>query len=551
MIIIKKRIFLSICGVTLISIFIFNIFIILFCSNKLFSYEKYSVKQDTLSLAQAISIIPSDYLEYLNNLDYSSRITVVSPNGDVIVDSVYPLSELSSSYSDRPEIKNASLNGEAWHTRNSAIDGQETYYYAVKLADNNILRLSIVHDSLPTIIIQSIPYMLTLSFLVIIISLFISNYLTKMIISPLNKYNIDQLKIPYDELYPFISRIKLQKECIQQQRNRMAEKADKFNTITENIADGLIILNNKGNIISINKKAKKILDIDILDFYYKNIITLIRCIDVKNATESALNGENQEVETKISNTFYTLHLSPIYSSDIVSGVVILIVDNNKKSDAYQLRREFSANVYHEIKTPLKSILHSSQFLASGLMQPMDIPISCKEIYNETSYLIELVDDLISISKLDEHQTDIDFSPVKLDTVISSVVSRLYDISQQYKVKILTDIIPIEVSGVSSILEDALYRICLNGVKYNVSGGTVTIKLYQHDQRAIVEICDTGIGISDSDISHIFERFYRSHKNQIKSAGLGLSIVKRAVKLHNGEISVSSKVNNGSVFTITI
>ena len=388
--------------------------------------------------------------------------------------------------------------------------------------------------------------MILISIVFIIFALCISSYLTQRIIAPI--HNMDDTI--YEELLPFIKKIKIQQGEIENQRAELAKKTSEFNVITEDIGDGLVLLNSQSQVITMNKKAESILGNK--KKAYTNIVDYNRTIELQEALKTAYKGHNIEVNIMIKNRLFLFHIAPVYHEKSLQGVVILIVDNTKKHEVETLRREFSANVSHELKTPLTSISGYAELMMEGLVKPEDIQPFAQNIYDETHRLISLVEDIIKLSKLDEGGGKIVFAPVSLLDSITSVVARLEPLASKKDIVIQMELEPIVMLGVAQILNEVFYNIIANAIKYNVDKGQIHIKLYQTAISVVIEIKDTGIGIPDENIDRIFERFYRvdtSHSKDISGTGLGLSIVKHGVNLHKGQIMVESKWQEGTEFKI--
>ena len=541
----KKRIFYSITGVTLASIFIFNIVIAFFMYESFFELEKNRVKQESNQILNYITQ-NNGQVDSLNSI---TRITIISNDGTVIFDN-YNDKNIMDNHKDRPEIKSAFEHGIGEETRLSDTLNKQTYYYAVKLDDFNVLRLSITVDSVYSMLFESLPSIIIISIIFIFLSILISEYLTRKIIEPIDKGRFDDNI--YDELAPFISKINNQNKRIIKQREELIQKTSDFNVITENIADGLILINQKSEIISINKKAKRILGDKNIDYVSKNIIELNRNLELKNAINNTLSGENSQIEMKIASKVYILHISPVYNNTFIRGVVILIVDNTKNAMTEQIRREFSANVSHELKTPLTSISGYAELIKEGLVQEKDVKVFAENIYNEAHHLINLIEDIIKISKLDEQQKSLDFVKIRLDEVVFKVIQRLEKRSKEKNIAISTELFETEIMGIPHIIEEIFYNIIENSIKYNKDDGEVHISFEKSNKYTIIAIKDTGIGVSEESLDRIFERFYRddkSHNKEISGTGLGLSIVKHSVNLHKGKIEVSSKIGKGTTFRI--
>ena len=546
----KKRIFYSITGVTLFSVCILTFFISTLMYEQLFSQAKASIKENAARIKQSLA---TDKNFDMENIMIENRVTVLQSNGLVIYDNIKDTTDMDN-HASRPEIIALKTKPSGENTRLSDTLGMQTYYYAVKLDNGDILRLSITIDSIYSILFKAWPYMFVMAAFVTIISMFISKYLTRRIVAPLRRINEES----YDELSLFYRKIKKQQDRIETQKIAIEQKAQEFNTITENVADGLIVLNARSEILSINKKAIKILGKENTDYISKNIIELNRSEKIRNTVGLVyLSGENNEILFAIEGKQYLLHISPIYNQNTVAGVVILVVDNTKKSEAEKIRREFSANVSHELKTPLTSISGYAELIKSGLAKKEDIQNFAGKIYDEVQNLISLIQDIIKISKLDEQSLMLTQEPnlatVDLKELISNIINRLSIMAGAKKITFDTKLEELKIVGISSLIDETFLNLVDNAIKYNVPEGTISLELTKDDNQIIVRIKDSGIGIPTESIPRIFERFYRvdtSHSKEIPGTGLGLSIVKHAVDLHSGTIFVESEVSKGTLITIT-
>jgi len=539
----KKRIFYSITGVTILAICIFSIFITTIMYNQLIEQAKKNIKNELSHIKQVLLSNNAN----MNNITSPNRVTIIRNDGKVLFDNVKDYTKMNN-HLNRPEIIALQHSQYGENIRLSDTLAKQTYYYAVQLDNNNILRMAISIDSIYLILLKTMPYFIITIILIIIISSLISKYLTQKIIAPL--YNINEQA--YDELELFYKKIKSQQKYIENQKVKLEQKTEEFKMITENIANGLILLNTNSEIISINKTAIKILGKENTDYIFKNIIELNRSYQIRQGIQQAFEGENCEIVLEIKNKQYILHIAPVKNNSHMAGIVILIVDNTKKAEAETIRREFSANVSHELKTPLTSISGYAELIMGGIVKQKDIQKFAEKIYCEAQKLISLIQDIIKISKLDEQELKSHESLVNLQDLITGNIARLEILAQEKNVKFEVKLDNIAISGIKSVLDEVFYNILENAIKYNVYNGKITVELIKIENKTLVYITDTGIGIPKDCIHRIFERFYRvdtSHSKSIAGTGIGLAIVKHAINLHNGEIHVHSEVAKGTKFTI--
>lgn len=515
--------------------------------NQLFAQAKKNVKEETAQIKE--TILSNHGTLDINTIITSNRITLIQNDGKVIFDNFKNFEKMDN-HQTRPEIiaLNSDITGES--TRLSDTLGKQTYYYAERAGDNTILRLSITIDSVYSLLLKTIPHIIIITLFVLLISALVSKYLTKKIISPL--YNINEET--YDELDLFYKKIRKQKNFIETQTRELSQKSEEFNILTENIADGFILLNAKSEIISTNKNAVKIFGKTNNNYLSKNIIQLNRSDELRTAIDQAYQGENSETTMEIKNRQYILHIAPINNNHEIRGVVILVIDNTAKAQAEKIRQEFSANVSHELKTPLTSILGYAELIKTGMAKSQDIQRFSEKIYKESQTLIDLIEDIIKISKIDEINLKYDEKRVNLKELLENNISRLEILRKQKNIEFHTELENLKVSGIKNILDETLYNILDNAIKYNTQNGAVHVKLYKEGGETLISIADTGIGIPKESLDRIFERFYRadtSHSGNIKGTGLGLSIVKHAIALHKGKISVESEPSKGTKITIKL
>ncbi len=547
----RKRIFYSITGVTLIALCIFSVFISSIMYNQIFETEKTNLKMEFPLVKKAL--LSQDGRSNFDTIISSSRITVINIDGTVTFDNRRDHTTMDN-HADRVEVAALKNSSKAESTRLSDTLGKQTYYYAEKLDANTILRLSITMDSIYAIVLKIVPFMILIAILVIILSAFISSYVTKKIIAPL--YNIDEPV--YDELDQFYARIKEQERFIEKQKARIRQKKAEFEILTDNIEDGLVLLNSRNEVVAINNTAKLVFGSKDTKFLRKNAFELNHSDEFIASLEKAFLGKSCELILQIHNREYLLHISPVKRSRNgkvkIKGAIIIIVDNTEKVQAEKVRREFSANVSHELKTPLTSILGYAELIKTGMAKTEDIKGFSEKIYTEANSLLELIEDILKISRLDEMKQSFEVEDVQLKEIIETAILRLEIISDKKDVSVSHELDNVVVPGIKTVLEETLYNVLENAIKYNKEKGSVSVSLIEKKNKAKIVIKDTGIGIPADSIDRIFERFYRvdkSHSSNVKGTGLGLSIVKHAINLHSGTIEVKSDVGKGTEIIIAI
>ncbi len=546
----RKRIFYSITGVTLVALCMFSFFISSIMYNRLFENEKSRIKSEFQQVKNAI-LSQQENINY-NSILSGSRVTVIDSDGTVLYDTRRDHKTMDN-HANRPEVLALENNKFAEATRLSDTLSLQTYYYAEKLNDSTVLRLSVTTDSIYSIIMQSVPFAIVIAACVVLLSAFISSYLTGKIIAPL--YDIDEPV--YNELDQFYSRIKGQERYIEKQKLKLSQKTEELSILTDNIADGLVLLNKTNEVLAINNKAKLIFGNKNSDFIRKSVLELNHSNEFITAIENVYAGNYCEITLNIHNKDYLLHISPVKTErngiTKVKGAVIIIIDNTERVQAEKMRKEFSANVSHELKTPLTSILGYAELIKMGMVKPEDIQGFSEKIYTEANSLLELIDDILKISRLDEATQEYESEDIDLTQLINNIISRLDIIADKKNIKIHTELDEITMKGIPSILDETFYNIIENAIKYNVENGEVFVNLSQSADGIKVCIKDTGIGIPQDSLDRVFERFYRvdkSHSSSIKGTGLGLSIVKHAVNLHNGKIDLESTLMQGTRFCVS-
>lgn len=476
------------------------------------------------------------------------RVTLISPDGSVLFDS-NGLSGNPQNHSDRPEFKQALENGFGSSSRMSSTLNSITYYYAVKTDDGNILRASKTVGSIFEIFIIIIPIVILIIVCVFAVCLVASRRATRKIIEPIENMSQNLDDTPYEELVPLAATISSQQRQIQKQVQRLQVEKDKIATLIDNMSEGFILIDLDKNVLMSNNAAVKLLGAGVdthngFEAYSHNEI-------VSECVKSALSGMSKSGEATIKGKALQIIANPVYSNDSQNGVICLIIDSSAKKKAEKLRREFTANVTHELKTPLTSISGYAEIIASGLVKEDDIQGFAKKIHKESGRLLSLISDIMELSQLDESLSDEAFAPVDLAAVASEVVEDLRSNASKHDVTITLDAAPSVIMGNRNQLYELVYNLCDNAIRYNKPGGSVRITVADENDRARIEVADTGIGIPEKHHKRIFERFYRVDKSRSKETGgtgLGLAIVKHIAERHGGSVSLESS-DNGTTFFI--
>lgn len=546
----KRKISLSMCCIAAFSVLVTAVLISFVLYNRNYRNMTNNIRNEAEYMAAAMN---TNGVEYLNSVkDVSpSRITWISSDGKVIFDNSGKEME---NHSDRPEFKSALQNGVGESSRLSETLKEKTFYYAILLNDGTVLRISSTTSSIFSDIFSSLPYLILVTCFILIIVVFLSNYQTKKIVKPINEINLDapQSNIPYDELSPLLSRIEKQNRDIHDYIDMLQSKQNEFETVTQNMSEGLIIMN-MHNILTCNRSALRILGNENFDYSGKSILEFNHSKTFITAVESTLKGNANETNMQIDAKNYLMISSPVFDNKKVTGAVILLIDTTEKSSREALRREFSANVSHELKTPLTTISGYAEIMKSGWADPKDYQMFAEKIYNEGKRLINLIDDIINLSKLDENSDVMEMENVDLYLMAEEVINSLSQKAADKNVEIKISGEDTDVKAVPHLLYEMIFNLCDNAIKYNKKNGRVDVTVMKNIDNAKLIVSDTGIGIPPEDTERVFERFYcvdKSHSKETGGTGLGLSIVKHGAILHNAKIDVDSVLGEGTTITLT-
>lgn len=538
----NKRIFWAIFSTALLTFFL-GIF--------LFAYFlEYELDKKLLqNMQKEAKFIKQNLTENHNNFDdliTNNRITIIKSSGEVIFDNKVQANILDNHF-DREEILLATKKGSGFSSRYSKTLKTKTIYYATKLNDNTILRIANHQDSLTKILFDIIYYLIGVVLLILLFSFMLSSYLSKLIIKPLNLFNFNQpyaSKI-YDEFLPFISKITQQESIIKEKNQTLKNKQLELDSITQNMQECFVIIDKSFKIIAFNKSADKLFGPIKLN---TSIFTINRKKEIKEAITQALKGNKSELILKFNNAYYQILTSSIYEDGNIMGAMVFILDVTQKQENENLRKEFSANVSHELKTPLTSISGYAELIKNNLVATADIQKFGDKIYHQAQHLLNLINDIIKISKLDENNLNDTKEILELKPLILEILTHLdsKDIDIQVKGEA-------KIFGVKSLIEDLIFNLCDNAIKYNKPQGQIFITLHQDKNQGSLTIKDTGIGISLHNQQRVFERFFRedkSHSQTIPGTGLGLSIVKHIIAFHKFNLTLESIPQQGTTFHIT-
>ena len=508
------------------------------------------LRAEAAAIAQGLGAVGSDYFDSFAPDD---RVTWIAANGTVLYDSAAP-AQLLESHADREEIDQALQTGEAQTSRYSKTLLQRTFYYAKLLEGGTVLRVSCTQNSLPAMILMLLTPFLWVATLVLILCGVLSYRLARQITKPLNAINPDNpAPLPsYPELTPLFDKLREQNRTIGKQMNELQLRQREFTAITENMREGFLLVDCKMHVLSSNHSALEVLG--GRELKPGCLLYDAECSqEIFDAVDTALSGSHAELLLTIDETSWQVLANPVVASGQVAGAVVLFMDVTEREQRELLRREFSANVSHELKTPLTSISGFAELMKEGLVPPEKIPEFSGDIYKESLRLIGLVNDIIQLSRLDENSTQFQRAPVDLYDLCAQSIERLSPVAARQSVTLALTGEHAEIEGVEQLLKEMIYNLLDNAIKYNVPGGSVTASVRKSAGRTILSVSDTGIGIPYAHQPRVFERFYRvdkSHSKEVGGTGLGLSIVRHAAQYHGARLELKSQPGKGTTITVT-
>ncbi len=545
----SKKIFRSIIAVAMVVL----LASLVISSTFLYDYfNKLQVSQLKEELSLAAANVNGGEIEYFDHLDSSVfRFTLVSADGEVLYDSQAAANDMEN-HLEREEIAEALKSGSGSSARYSSTLTERTFYEATRLENGNVLRISVSQATVGALMLGMIPVVVAVILISAVVALVLSHKMAKDIVRPLNELDLENPaeNEAYDELVPILTKLNKQHRQITEQMQQLRQKSDEFEQITASMNEGLVLLNEKGVILSINSAAKKLFSAD-QTAVGRDLLALDRSSDMRRAVERALKGKRAEFREERRGSEYQFMISRIESDGRTVGVVILCFDVTETAFAERNRREFTANVSHELKTPLQSIIGSAELLENGLVKPEDTERFVANIKKEAEGLVLLINDIIRLSQLDENTEPVCES-VDLYEIAKEGIEALGASAAKKQVTLRLNGQPCCMNGVRRYLYEIIYNLCDNAIRYNKIGGTVTVELRKSDGTVVLSVSDTGIGIPTEHHSRIFERFYRvdkSHSRETGGTGLGLSIVKHAVAFHGGTIKLDSRVGEGTTITV--
>ncbi|MCI5886108.1 MAG: ATP-binding protein [Clostridiales bacterium] len=520
-------------------------------------YEYFgSIREDALrdEMKLAIRGVQTEGTDYLENVKADGyRLTWIDKDGSVIYDTVRD-NQIKENHLQREEVQEALNTGTGESRRFSDTLLEKTIYYAKKMDDGTVLRISVSAATAGLLAIGMIPPVLFILIIALVLSGILASRLSKRIVKPINSIDLENPldNDTYEEISPLLNRINRQKILIDIQVDELQQKKDEFNKITSCMKEGLILVNEQIEVVSINPSAMKLFDVEE-DCTGNDFLTIYRDHEMNLALKNAFEEGHSEISRGMNGHEYQFDISRIDSGGKIIGAVILIFDVTEKTHAEKVRREFTANVSHELKTPLQGIIGSAELIENGMVKHNDMPKFIGMIHKEASRLVTLVDDIIRLSQLDEKGA-MPEETVSLRTIADEVSESLLNIAERRNISITVTGDEARITCVPKLIYEVVYNLCENAVKYNVDGGSVAIDIKDSGKSVQLKVTDTGIGISREHLERVFERFYRvdkSHSKETGGTGLGLSIVKHAVSYHHGSVSVKSEEGKGTEFTVVL
>lgn len=545
-----KRIFRSVCIVA-VAVLLASLTLVMGVLYDYFSgSQEEQLKNQTVLAAQGIENEGAGYFDGLKSEDL--RITWIDKDGKVLFDNRTDASSMEN-HLEREEVREAVESGYGTSARYSETLTEKSLYSAKKLSDGSIVRLSVSQYSVITLFLGMLRPVLFIALLAVILALVLAYRLSKNIVTPLNKLDLDAplSNEVYEELSPLLQRMDAQQKQLKSQAKELERKREEFEAATANMSEGLVVLNEQGEILSVNRTASDILGMTDACLG-KDILSVNGSAEMQEMLRQARTGENAEITVSVGGRDFRFNASPVVTEKKVAGIALLIFDITEEEKAEQMRREFTANVSHELKTPLHTISGYAELLANGMVEEKDTAEFSQKIYAEAQRMIRLVEDIIRLSNLDEGATELAREEADLLKIAEKAVESLAPAAEKENVSVEFSGEKAELIGIPQLLSAIVYNLTDNAIKYNHSGGKVFVSVTNVPDGVLLSVKDTGIGIPKDQQERVFERFYRvdkSHSKEVGGTGLGLSIVKHAAKLHGAKITLESEPGKGTEIAV--
>lgn len=552
----KKRIYSNVLSLSILTIVLIVITFVYTLNQSLRTQIKKEIQSESEFIAAACDLVgdTESFLRKIGN-DMELRITWISRDGTILYDNQAAADKMENHLS-RPEIQEAIKKGTGTAIRDSKSLLLETYYYAAQLADGSFLRLACENKSVIQTFSKVFPLLLMIAAMILFFAVLIAHRLSKSIATVINEIDLKKPmeNVPFHELLPLLGRLEHQNKRVKEQMANLLEQERKFNTITQNMNEGLILLDMDLRIIFMNNSCRRLFDTPGIDYTGKRIYQFNRSEAMQDTVKAALQGKSSSSELKMNEKQVQFFGNPVIEEERIMGVVLFVLDITEKQKGERHRKEFSANVSHELKTPLTSILGYAELMKNQMVRPDDIPVFSGKIYEEAARLLTLVNDIIKISRLDEKDIHQSKELVDLYGMAKETVQELRQVAEKQSVQISLEGNKVIIIAVPQMIRDLIYNLCENAIKYNVENGKVNVRVYEEDGHPVLCVSDTGIGIPMKYQERIFERFYRidkSHSKQTGGTGLGLSIVKHVVEYQGGYIELHSDEKGGTTITVQL
>ena len=547
-----KKIFRSTVAVGL-AVLLASLLIIMGALYSYFGHVQEQQLRDELSIAAAAMTDGEGeaYLSRLHSDDY--RITWLKADGTVLYDTRADASTMEN-HAQRQEVRQALANGAGESSRYSATLLEKTLYYAQRLPDGTVLRLSASRVTMGVLLLSMLPAILAVIAVALILSAILAGRVSRHIVRPLNTLDLEHPleNDAYEELSPLLRRLEHQRRQIDEQLRALRRRSEEFEQITASMTEGLVLLDNNGTILSVNPAAGTVFHAD-QSCVGQPLLTVERDPAVSHALRDAMETGHSEKRLERDGREYQFDMTRIQTDGESVGAVLLTFDVTEQAFAERNRREFTANVSHELKTPLQGIIGSAELLENGMVQPDDVPRFVGHIRSEAQRLVTLINDILRLSELDEGGS-LPTEPVEMLALCRDTANSLEAAAQKRGITVTVTGDEVSVPGVRRLLTETVFNLCDNAIKYNRDGGSVTVTVGRDGGEAVVTVSDTGIGIPAEHQGRVFERFYRVDKSHSKASGgtgLGLSIVKHAVRYHHGTVTLDSREGEGTTFTIRL
>lgn len=549
-----KRIFRNILLTAVLALLLASALLVITLYNEYEGRIYAQLRSEAAYIVQALNLMQDDQL-YLASLQPNSRLTLITAQGRVLYDSAADETQMDS-HAERPEVQQAQQTGEGESIRYSDTLSEITFYYALRTGAGNVLRIANTRSSVLGMLMNVATQIVLMLLTVLGISLLIARHAARQIVAPLNSLNLDQplANDVYDELSPLLMRMERQSRQIHQQLHHIARAHSELTAIMENMREGLMLVDQTSRLLQINGSAAAAFGVRHEAAVGMPLQTICADASLMEIVRAAQRGSSGDTNLTIGSRIYRICASPVFREQEVSGVVLLALDISERYAAEASRREFTANVSHELKTPLTSISGYAEIIEGGIARPEDVPVFAGKIRAESRRLVALVNDILELSRLDEKTGLGAKEPVALKPMLLALTEVFQPIVRDKNLQLSLEGCEAQVEGYPVLLRELFHNLIDNAVKYTPAGGSVTVTLARTPGSVVCTVSDTGEGIPMEHQPHIFERFYRvdkSHSRQTGGTGLGLAIVKHVAEVHQAKIALKSQPGEGTSISITM